>query len=146
MAKKTKAHLSARIELKVTASQLRGKVDKVKVRSRGPGHIGQLKHSDTIHLGNISQSELTKRLKMAVQVLNTGKATGSPKEPETMRGDTSKKEVTKSKPGTKAPKKKEVKTDPEKPEKPAEQVVEAGANKPEVPREKGSEKPEEVPK
>lgn len=118
MAKKAKPHLSAKVELKLTASQLRGNVDKKKVRSRGPGHIGQMKDSHTVHLGDISQAELAKRMKQAIQVLNTGKVTGTPAVAETMRKDTSKKEVTKSKPAAPAPKKKEEKKDaPAKEEK-----------------------------
>jgi len=118
MAKKAKAHLSAKVELKVTASQLRGPVDKAKVRSRGPGHIGQMKDSSVVHLGNIAQDELAKRMKWAKQVLQTGRM-GSAKPPETKRTDTSKKEVSKSKPATPAPvKKEEPKKEPAK--KPAE--------------------------
>jgi hypothetical protein len=132
MAKKPKKYLSAKVELKVTASQLRGPVDKSKVRSRGPAHIGQLKSQEVIHLGNIEQGELTKRLSMATQILITGKVPAGAKKKESGRADTTQKETTKSEPGTKAP---------EKPKVQAKPKADTGANKPEVPGKKGSEAP-----
>lgn len=73
MAKKERVNLSAKVELKVTASQLATTVDKKKVRSRGPGQIGQVKSQKVIHLGNIPREQLVKRIDAATKVLETGK-------------------------------------------------------------------------
>ncbi len=73
MAKKEKTHLTGSLTIHGTFSQLREPVDKAKVRSRGPGQIGQSKPSATVRLGRIGVDELKKRFDLAVRVLETGK-------------------------------------------------------------------------
>ena len=133
MATKQKLNLTAKLELKVTASQLRGTVDKKKVKSRGPAQIGQLKSSKVIHLGNIAQDELTKRIAMATQILNTGKVPAGEKPQASNRADTTTKTTTKTEPGTKAP---------EKAKDEAAPVAKAGADKPKVSRKESPKTPE----
>ena len=73
MSKKEKSFVTGSVIIKGTFSQLRDPVDKKEVRSRGPGQIGQSKPSATVRLGRIGMNELTRRLAMAVRVLETGK-------------------------------------------------------------------------
>jgi hypothetical protein len=70
--KKKKAYLTGHVVVKATLSQLRDPAV-AKDHVRGPRHIGQLKHSDTIRIGRLSQEEISRRLKMARVVLETGK-------------------------------------------------------------------------
>ena len=62
-----------KVVLKSTFSQLAEKVDKAKVRSRGPNHLGQLKDEKTIRLGKVDPEQLSKRLEQAVKLIETGK-------------------------------------------------------------------------
>ena len=61
------------VEMKLTASQLRDKtVDKLK--SRGPGQIGQLKKTVTVRIGPVSREEFMKRVLLTEKFLYDGEA------------------------------------------------------------------------
>lgn len=74
-----KVFVTGKVILKSTFSQLADKVDKVKVRSRGPNHIGQLRSEKVVRLGKIEPDVLNKRLSIAQSVLETGKVPKSVK-------------------------------------------------------------------
>lgn len=70
--KKVVKHLTGKVELKVTLSQLRSPGG-AKLHRRGPGQIGQMKHTIPVRIGKVKQEEMSKRLDLAVSILNTGK-------------------------------------------------------------------------
>ena len=74
MAQKKKLRmLTAKVELNITASQIREAVDKSEVRSRGPRQIGQMKSKNVIMVNSIEQGELVRRIGLAKEILETGK-------------------------------------------------------------------------
>lgn len=76
--KKAPRHLTGKVEIKATLSQLRQPAA-AKLHSRGPKQLGQLKKTITVRIGKVRQEEMGKRLDLAESILNTGKVPASVK-------------------------------------------------------------------
>ena len=70
---KDKVYLSGKVVISSTFSQIAEPVDKSKVRSRGPKHLGQAKETKVVRLGKVDQEALGDRLLNAEKLLQTGK-------------------------------------------------------------------------
>ena len=77
--KKVVKHLTGKVDIKATLSQLRDPA-----QAKGPRQIGQVKRNISVRIGKVTREEAVKRLDAAEAILTTGKVPaaakgGSPK-------------------------------------------------------------------
>lgn len=73
-AKKVVKHLTGKVDLQATLSQLRNPEE-----AKGPRQIGQVKRNISVRIGKVSRDEVVKRLDMAEAILTTGKVPAAAK-------------------------------------------------------------------
>lgn len=83
--------ISGKVEIKGVVTSVRPKVDKKKVKSRGPGQVGQARIKEAIGVNGITGAELAKRVARAASIIATGKEPAK----DEKKGDAPKKEADK---------------------------------------------------